>query len=64
MKLYHINVKIYFLNDFIKEEVYVKQPPGFENYDFKLNKVVYGLKKTSRAWYGHLITFLIEHDFK
>ncbi|GJY12153.1 retrovirus-related pol polyprotein from transposon TNT 1-94 [Tanacetum coccineum] len=39
-----------------KEEVYVKQPPGFEssefpNYVCKLDKALYGLKQAPRAWY-------------
>lgn len=41
-----------FLNDFINEEVVVKQPPGFENpycpdYVYKLLKTLYGLKQAS-----------------
>ncbi|GJT38366.1 retrovirus-related pol polyprotein from transposon TNT 1-94 [Tanacetum coccineum] len=45
-----------FLNGKLKEEVYVKQPPGFEssefpNYFCKLDKALYGLKQALRAWY-------------
>ena len=48
-KLFQMDVKSTFLNGFIKEEVYVEQPPGFENFDFlnhvfKLSKALYGLK--------------------
>ena len=48
-KLYQVDVKSVFLNGFIEEEVYVEQPPGFENFDFlnhvlKLLKALYGLK--------------------
>jgi hypothetical protein len=48
-KLYQIDVKIVFLNDIIQEEVYVRQPPGFENLKYpnrvyKLLKALYGLK--------------------
>ena len=48
-KLYQMDVKSAFLNGFIQEEVYVDQPPGFENSDlpnhvFKLKKALYGLK--------------------
>ena len=40
-------------------EIYVKQPPSFENEKFsdhvyKLSKVLYGLKQASRAWYDRL----------
>ena len=37
-KLYQIDVKSAFLNGTIKEEVYVEQPSGFEDYEF-LNHV-------------------------
>ena len=57
-----------FLNDYILEEVYVKQPPGFENEKFsnhvyKLSKALYGLKQAPRAWYDRLKNFLLDNDF-
>ena len=63
-KLYQMDVKSLFLNSIIKEEVYVKQPPRFEDYDylnhvFKLNKALYGLKQAPRTWYERLSKFLI-----
>jgi len=33
-KLYQVDVKSAFLNGYFKEEVYVMQPPGFENSEF------------------------------
>ena len=68
-KFYQIHVKSALLNDTIKEEVYVKQPLKFEDYEnlnyvFKLNKALYGLKHAPRAWYERLSKFLIEHKFK
>lgn len=33
-KLFQMNVKSAFLNDFIEEEVFVKQPPGCETPNF------------------------------
>jgi hypothetical protein len=62
-------VKSAFLNGPIKEEVYVEQPPGFEddrypNHVFKISKALYGLKQAPRAWYECLRDFLIANAFK
>jgi hypothetical protein len=67
-KLFQMDVKSAFLNGFIAEEVYVEQPPRFENHEFpnhvfKLSKVLYGLKQAPRAWYERLSGFLIEKGF-
>jgi hypothetical protein len=55
-KVYQMDVKSVILNGPIKEEVYVKQPHGFEseeypNHVYKLHKVLYELKQTPRACY-------------
>jgi hypothetical protein len=62
-------VKSAFLNGPIKEEVYVEQPPGFEddrylNHVYNLFKALYGLKQAPRAWYECLRDFLISNAFK
>jgi hypothetical protein len=49
-KLYQMNMKSAFRNGPIKEEVYVEQPPGFEdseypNHVYKLSKALYGLER-------------------
>jgi hypothetical protein len=67
-KLYQIDVKSAFLNGVIQEEVYVRQPPGFENPKYpnrvyKFLKALYGLKQAPRAWYARLKTFLLEHGY-
>jgi hypothetical protein len=66
--LYQIDVKSTFLNGVIQEEIYVRQPPDFENpkYSYrvcKLSKALYGLKQAPRAWYARLKTFLLEHEY-
>ena len=66
--LYQMDVKSIFLNGYIMEEVYVKQPPGFENkkypnHVYKLRKALYGLKQAPRAWYERLSKFLLENGF-
>jgi hypothetical protein len=68
-KLYQIDIKSAFLNGPIKEEVYVKQPRGFEskeypNHVYKLHKALYVLKQAPRAWYECLRDFLIENGFR
>jgi hypothetical protein len=49
-KLHQMDVKSAFLNGPISKEVYVEQPPGFEdpqfpNHVYKLHKALYGLKQ-------------------
>ena len=67
--LYQIDVKSAFLNEVISEEVFVKQPHGFEDlkypdHVYKLKKSLYGLKQAPRAWYDRLSNFLIKNNFK
>ena len=61
--LHQMDVTTAFLNGMIEEEVYIKQPQGFEVEDkvthvYKLKKDLYGLKKPPRAWYGRIDSFL------
>nr|GEX59222.1 retrovirus-related Pol polyprotein from transposon TNT 1-94 [Tanacetum cinerariifolium] len=68
-KLFQMDVKSAFLNDFINEKVYVAQPSGFidfkkPDHDYKLKKALYGLKQAPKAWYDRLKAFLIKHEYK
>jgi hypothetical protein len=67
-KLYQMDVKSAFLNGLIQEEVYVRQPLGFENPKYldrvyKLSMASYGFKQAPRAWYARLKIFLLEHGY-
>jgi hypothetical protein len=67
-KLYQMDVKSAFLNSVIQEEVFARQPPGFENPKYpdrvyKLLKALYKLKQVPRAWYARLKTFLLEYGY-
>lgn len=53
----------------LKELVYVKQPPGFEdinfpNHVYKLDKALDGLKQAPRAWYEHLRELFLDRGFE
>nr|GEY92518.1 retrovirus-related Pol polyprotein from transposon TNT 1-94 [Tanacetum cinerariifolium] len=53
----------------IEEEVYVCQPPRFEDPDFpdkvyKVKKALYGLHQALRAWYETLSTYLLDNGFQ
>nr|GEX35921.1 putative ribonuclease H-like domain-containing protein [Tanacetum cinerariifolium] len=66
--VYQIDVKSAFLYGKIKDEVYVCQPPCFEDLNFpenvyKVEKTLYGLHQAPRAWYETLSTYLIDNDF-
>ncbi|GJZ07120.1 putative ribonuclease H-like domain-containing protein, partial [Tanacetum coccineum] len=67
--VYQMDVKSTFLYGKIEEEVYVCQPPGFEDPDFpdrvyKVEKALYGLHQAPRAWYETLSTYLLDNGFQ
>ncbi|GKC05445.1 putative ribonuclease H-like domain-containing protein, partial [Tanacetum coccineum] len=67
--VYQIDVKSAFLYEKIKEEVYVCQPPGFEDPYFPdrvymVEKALYGLHQAPRAWYEMLSTYLLNNGFQ
>ncbi|GKA08896.1 putative ribonuclease H-like domain-containing protein [Tanacetum coccineum] len=64
-----MDVKSAFLYGKIEEEVYVCQPPGFEDPEFpnkvyKVEKALYGLHQAPRAWYETLSTYLLDNGFQ
>ncbi|GJU57178.1 putative ribonuclease H-like domain-containing protein [Tanacetum coccineum] len=64
-----MDVKSTFLYGKIEEEVYVCQPPRFEDPDFhdrvyKVEKALYGLHQAPRAWYETLSTYLLDNGFQ
>ena len=66
--LRQLDVKNAFLHGVLEEEVYMKQPPGYENkcmskFVCKLDKSLYGLKQAPRAWYSRISTKLCDLGF-
>lgn len=68
LDIFHLDVKTAFLNGHLNEEVFMKVPDGFqindENKVLKLNKAIYGLKQSSRAWNDKVNNVLMELGYK
>ncbi|GKE11572.1 putative ribonuclease H-like domain-containing protein [Tanacetum coccineum] len=67
--VYQMDLKSAFLYAKIEEEVYVYQPPGFEDPKFpdrvyNVEKTLYGIHQAPRAWYETLSTYLLENGFQ
>ncbi|GJS94665.1 retrovirus-related pol polyprotein from transposon TNT 1-94 [Tanacetum coccineum] len=67
--VYQMDFKSAFLYGKIEEEVYVCQPPRFEDPDFpdrvyKVENALYGLHQAPRAWYETLSTYLLDNGFQ
>nr|GEX35414.1 retrotransposon protein, putative, unclassified [Tanacetum cinerariifolium] len=66
--IYHMDVKMAFLNGPLNEEIYVAQPDGFVDPDhpnkvYRLRKALCGLKQAPKAWYNELSNFLMSKSF-
>ncbi|GKC13947.1 retrovirus-related pol polyprotein from transposon TNT 1-94, partial [Tanacetum coccineum] len=67
--VFQMDVKTTFLNEILKEEMYVGQPIRFvskqyPNHVYALDKALYGLKQAPRAWYEVLSKLLIDSGFQ
>ncbi|GKB86347.1 putative ribonuclease H-like domain-containing protein [Tanacetum coccineum] len=67
--VYQMDVKSAFLYGKIKEEVYICQPPVFEDPEFpdrvyKVEKALYGLHQAPRAWYETFSTYVLDNGFQ
>ena len=66
--IYQLDVKSAFLHGEITEEVFVEQPPGYEQKGqeakvYRLKKALYGLKQAPRAWYSRIETYFSKEGF-
>jgi hypothetical protein len=68
LELEHLDVKTAFLNGDLEEEIYMQQPPGFEEGSAgtvcRLRKTLYGLKQAPRAWHIRLKAELEKIGFR
>lgn len=69
MHVRHLDVKTAFLNGKLKEQIFMKQPPGFiiegkERLVCRLKKAIYGLKQSAKVWNSEIHRVLIEMGFQ
>ena len=68
-KVYQTDVKSTFLNGILEKEVYIEQPEGFVDINYKnmvcrLHKALYGLKQAPKAWYERVHKYLMNIGFE
>jgi hypothetical protein len=66
--LHQMDVKNAFLHGELQEEVYLDQPPGYEDmshldYVCRLCKALYGLKQAPRAWHDKIAEYYVTIGF-
>jgi hypothetical protein len=62
-----LDVKTAFLQGRLQEQVYVEQPPGYEDGTGRvclLYKALYGLKQAPRAWHEHMHEQLVQLGYR
>lgn len=69
MEVIHIDIKNAFLNGELVDDIYMKQPLGFEEEKgsgkvYKLKKSLYGLKQSARCWNEKLHSTLLNLGFR
>lgn len=67
-KLYQMDMKSRFLDEYLNGEVYVEQPKGLINscllnYMYKLKKDLYGLKQAPIVWHERLTKFITSDGY-
>ena len=68
LDVFQLDVKSAFLNGELEEEVYVKQPQGYEvkgkeDKVYRLQKALYGLKQAPRAWNSKIDGYFCQNGF-
>ena len=68
MHIHQMDIQTAFLNEHLKEEIYMMQPegsiqPGQEHWVCELKKSLYGLKQSPKCWNELLHSFLISIGF-
>ena len=65
-EVHYMDVKRAFLNGYLTEDIYMQQNEWFVSNPYlvcKLNKSLYGLKQSPRAWYAKIDGFLLSLSF-